>query len=59
MDGVEEDVLLEGEPAGVSIIRIWAKRLAITFVVAIAVGGLAITWILQENLENVIQAIVQ
>lgn len=57
-DGMEQMDELEGEPAGVSKIRIWAKRIAIAFVIVAILVSLYITWALQKSLEAIVQAVI-
>jgi hypothetical protein len=49
---------LEGEPAGVSKIRVWAKKIAIIFVIVALLVSVYITWALQQSIEAIVQAVI-
>lgn len=58
VDGMEHMDELEGEPAGVSKIRVWAKNIAIVFVIVAILVSLYITWALQQSMEGIVQAVL-
>ena len=57
VEGMDHMDPLDGEPAGKSKVRIWAKSIAIAMIVLFVVAMLYIAWGLYVDTETVVQGV--